>query len=180
MFPTCNKFRKTRNLVNFFIVSNFVLEMAIYLFAHFLFYSHPSFVDRTAWNRWGSVIPILTLMYLNINGKKNNIWLIIIIISHTLPVRITLDCDSKRKLESKTKRSYNKVAITLISLVSTLKTWPNFNFRFRDVEGFDAHCFFMKLIVSKILSRPHHYRYPSSYDQYTFFRSFIYSFIFFS
>ena len=105
MFPTCNKFRKTRNLVNFFIVSNVVLEMAIYLFAHFLFYSHPSFVDGTAWNRWGSVIPILTLMYLNINGKKNNIWLIIIIISHTLPVRITLDCDSKRKLESKTKRS---------------------------------------------------------------------------
>ena len=46
--------RLARNLINFFIVSNVIIEITINLFAHFLFYSHPSCVDGFARNRLGS------------------------------------------------------------------------------------------------------------------------------
>ena len=42
----------TRNLMNFFILSNVILDI-INSFAHFLFYSHPSFDDGIARSRWG-------------------------------------------------------------------------------------------------------------------------------
>ena len=45
----------TRNLMNFFILSNVILEIIINSFAHFLFYSHPSFDDGIARSRWGSL-----------------------------------------------------------------------------------------------------------------------------
>ena len=44
--------------------------MTINLFSHFLFYSHLSFVDGFARNKLVIVIPILTFMYLKMNGKK--------------------------------------------------------------------------------------------------------------
>ena len=78
-------------------------------------------------------------MYLKMNGKKNNIWLISLTTSHRL-------CDLKRKLESKTKKSKNNGAITLISLISTFKTLSSSNFCFIGVEGFDAYRWLLKLI----------------------------------
>ena len=47
--------RLARNLINFFIVLNVIIEITISLFAHFLFYSHPSCVDGFAKNRLGSI-----------------------------------------------------------------------------------------------------------------------------
>ena len=68
-------------------------------------------------------------------------------ISHRLPARITSDCDLKRKLENKTKRSRNKGATTLISTISTCKTMPNSNFCFSELEGSDVHPLLLKLVV---------------------------------
>ena len=65
--------------------------------------SHPSFVGGFVRNRWGSLIPILSFMHLKLNGKKNNIWLIMHIISYRLPVRITSDCDLNVSWRTKEK-----------------------------------------------------------------------------
>ena len=72
---------------------------------------------------------------------------LILIINHRLPARITSDCDLKRKLENKTKRSRDNGATTLISTISTCKTMPNSNFCFSEVEGFDVHRLLSKLVV---------------------------------
>ena len=91
-------------------------------------------------------------MYLKMNGKKDNIWLISLITSRRLR-------DIKRELESKTKKSKDNGAIIMISLISTFKTLPNSNFCFSDVKGFCCLSFVIKIKCKKILSRIHHQHY---------------------
>ena len=66
------------------------------------------------------------------------------------------------------------IMIALISPISTFKTLPNSNFSFGEVEGFDAHCFF--IINGIFFFLLHLYRCYYCH-QYTFFRLFIYSFV---
>ena len=72
----------------------------------------------------------------------------------------------------KAKQRSRRITVLPDLLFSTFKA-----FCFSDVEGFDVHCL-LKLMVSKILSRLHHYCYHNFYYQYTFFRLFIHSFNF--
>ena len=81
------------------------------------------------------------------------------------------------------------IMIALISPISTFKTLPNSNFSFGEVEGFDAHCFFIingiffsspslsLLLLSSVYIFSfiylflclHHQNYHYCYNQYTFF-----------